>query len=145
MKKSNHKNYIEWHWRNWNEIIKEIIIPYQNKIFESFSNKFKLDAQADWNRRRKKLQELWLKCAENCKKIHEILSLNFTQQCNPTDNTQIVNNIVNMDYWSVEIFFRKLKIQYRKQQQIYMLLDDTKKNLWEMRKISKKHTNIIKN
>ncbi len=143
MEKSNHKNYVEWHWRKRNELIKEKIIPYQDKIFESFSNKFKLDAQADWNRGRKKLQELWFKCAENCKQIHEILSLNSTQQHNTTDTTPIVNDIINMDYWSVEMFFRKLKIKYWKHPKVYRLLNDTKRNLWEMRRISKKHTNII--
>lgn len=143
MEKSSHKNFIEWLWRKRDKIIKDQIIPYQDRIFDSFSNKFKLDAKADRNRWRKKLGELWLKCAENCKQIHEILTLDSCQS-DSKDITWTVNNIINMDYWSVEEFFEKLKNRYKKHPQVYILLDDTKKNLWEMRRISKKHTNIIK-
>ena len=144
MGKSNHKNFVEWAWRKRSKIIKDQIIPYQDRIFDSFSNKFKLDAKADWNRWRKKLEELWVKCAENCKQIHEILTLD-SPQSSSKDITSTVNNIINMDYWSVEKFFERLRNKYKNDPQVYRLLDDTKNNLWEMRRISKKHTNIIKN
>lgn len=144
MGKSNHKNFVEWVWRKRSKIIKDQIIPYQDRIFDSFSNKFKLDAKADWNRWRKKLEELWVKCAENCKQIHEILTLD-SPQSSSKDITSTVNNIINMDYWSVEKFFERLRNKYKNDPQVYRLLDDTKNNLLEMRRISKKHTNIIKN
>jgi hypothetical protein len=144
MGKSNHKNFVEWLWRKRSKIIKDLIIPYQDRIFNSFSSKFELDAKADWNRWRKKLEELWFKCAENCKQIHEILTLDSLQSSSK-DITSTVNNIINMDYWSVEKFFERLRNKYKNHPQVYRLLDDTKNNLWEMRRISKKHTNIIKN
>jgi hypothetical protein len=48
-----------------------------------------------------------------------------------------------MDYWSVYEFFCTLKKNFANNPEINMLLDDICNNISEMRRISKKHTNII--
>lgn len=142
MKKSNHKNFVETYWRNRSNLINNIILPHQNKIFNLLSKKFKSDANKDWERNRMKLKLLWYKCANKCDEIYKILDI----WNNTTDNTNledIVNNIVNMDYESVEKLFNHLKENYKDNPEIYNSIQEICDNLAEMRKLSKKYTNII--
>ena len=65
-----------------------------------------------------KLKLLWYKCANKCDEIYKILDI----WNNTTDNTNledIVNNIVNMDYESVEKLFNHLKENYKDNPEIY--------------------------
>jgi len=143
MEKSSHKNFVEQFWRNRDILIDNKIIPYQNNIFDLFNDKFKSDAQKDWIRWRRKLEELWSKCGDNCEHIHQILVSKNTSFNEYEKIIETVNNIVNMDYWSLQDFFGALKNKYKDIPQIYELLNEIIDDIWEMRRISKKHTNII--
>jgi hypothetical protein len=59
------------------------------------------------------------------------------------DLQETVNNIVNMDYGSVEELFNLIKKKYQNKPEIYNAIQEICNNLAEMRRISKKHTNII--
>ena len=143
MEKSSHKNFVVQFWRNRDLLIDNKIIPYQNNIFDLFNDKFKSDAQKDWIRWRRKLEELWSKCGDNCEHIHQILVSKNTSFDEYANIIETVNNIVNMDYWSLQDFFGALKNKYKDITQIYELLNEIIDDIWEMRRISKKHTNII--
>jgi len=147
MEKSNHKNYIEWYWRNRDTLINDTVIPYQNIIFNLFSNKFKLDSQKDWERWREKLKDLWDICANNCKLIQRIILLQNNEQFEHNEHNdnilKTVINIVDMDYWSLQDFFLALKNKYKTNPEIYKILDEIRNYVQKMREISKKHTEII--
>ena len=142
IEKSSHKNFIEWYWRNRKVVIDNEIIPYQDAIFDLFNAKFKFDANKDWERKRIKLKELWIDCANNCKKIHEILHLEEYYNDND-DLMEIVSSIVDMDYWSLQEFFNLLCEEYKKDTKVYNILTKISDDIWKMRIISRKHTNII--
>ena len=143
IEKSSHKNFIEWYWRNRNALINNEIMPYQDAIFDLFNIKFKFDASKDWERKRIKLKQLWIDCSNYCKSIHEILKTNeFFEDYDELIET--VNKIVDMDYWSLQEFFNTLKNNYTDQPKIHELLDKICEKIWEMRKISRDHTEIIK-
>ena len=143
-----HKNFVEWlemYKRNRSMIIDREIRPYEDAIFNLFGIKFKYDADKDWNRKRIKLKELWYKCAKSCEAIHKILNTNeYIDEDTKLVLTEIVNNIINMDYWSVNEFFNVLKEKYKDNIEIYDALNEVCNNLSKMRNISEKHTNIIK-
>lgn len=143
MEKSNHRNFVEIYWRNRNILIQNDILPYQKAIFDLFRVKFEYDAKKDLERWRKKLFELWQKCADNFRMIHSILKEDNIYDNDEDEIFNSVQNIVDMDYWSVYEFFCSLKEKYADNTQIYQLLDDICNNISEMRRISKKHTNII--
>ena len=144
VKKSSHKNFVEWYGRNRNLLINEKIIPYQNGIFKLFYDKFHADAEKDWEKWKIKLKKLWNDCANFCNEIHSVLSLN---KCNnmSDDLKNTVKNIINMDYESVQLFFNELKNKYEQSFEISEKLNSICKTLQEMRRISKKYTNIIDN
>ena len=144
MEKSNHKNYLEDYWQNRDIAIQNEILPYQENIFRLFSAKFNFDANKDLERKRKKLYDLWINCWIDFDRIHVILN----DEKGNTDYDEdveldIVQDIVNMDYGSVEKFFDTLKEKYSDNPKVYKLLDNICKNISEMRRISEKHTNII--
>lgn len=143
MEKSNHKNFVETYERDWDTLIQNEILPYQEAIFDLFSAKFKHDAEQDLKRWRKKLFELWQNCANKFEEIHSILKDECFYDNNEDEIFNFVQNIVNMDYWSVYEFFCTLKKNFANNPEINMLLDDICNNISEMRRISKKHTNII--
>ena len=105
MEKSSHKNFVEEYWRNRDILIDNKIIPYQNAIFNLFSIKFESDAKKDWSKWRKKLEYLWFKCSNNCKEIHQILVTSNSSFDEYENTIETINNIVNMDYWSLQDFF----------------------------------------
>jgi len=145
MEKSNHKDYLEAYQQNRNAAIKNEILPYQENIFRLFSAKFNFDANKDLERKRKKLYNLWKSCWNKFDKIHSILNKkneNFEHDDEDVE-LDIVQDIVNMDYGSVEKFFNTLKEKYSDNPEIYGLLNDICNNISEMRRISKNHTNII--
>ena len=142
MERSNHKNFVELYWRNREALISNEILLYQDSIFNLFSTKFKYDADKDWEKNRIKLERLWYNCANKCDEIHKILSINDTMD-DDIDLQETVNNIVNMDYGSVEELFNLIKKKYQNKPEIYNAIQEICNNLAEMRRISKKHTNII--
>ena len=145
MERSNHKNYTELYWRNRDALIENEIL-YQRNIFKLFSVKFDSDANKDLERNRKKLYDLGESCSNYFDKIHSIIMKRKKngEIDNDEDNEfDIAIEVVNMDYWSVKQFFDTLKSKYLNDSEIYPLLDHICDNLSEMRRISKKHTNII--
>jgi len=142
IEKSSHRNYIEWYWRNRKAVIDNDVIPYQDAIFDIFNAKFQFDAKKDWDRKRTRLKELWTDCANNCKKIHEILHTD--EYFNDSDELMdTVTNIVDMDYWSLQEFFGELRERYKQDSEVHPFLDRIYDDIWEMWAISKNHTNII--
>lgn len=142
IEKSSHKNFIEWYWRNRKAVIDNEVMPYQDAIFNIFSAKFKFDANKDWDRKRIKLKELWIDCANECKKIHELLHTDEYYD-DSDDLMETVTNIVNMDYWSLQEFFNVLKDKYKENAKVCDYLNKISYDIWKMRAISKNHTNII--
>ena len=142
MEKSNHRNYIEWYDRNRNDVIAQKIIPYEKNIFELFNQKFYEDAQKDGDRGRERLMSLWISCANCCRLIHENL---MWVDLLDTDLKKIVKDIVNMDYDSLYEFFYTLKATYSTQWNQYVASKIAHICIYleKMRKISKKHTNVI--
>ena len=143
MEESNHKNFVEIYWRNRNALIQNEIIPYQKAIFDLFWTKFEYDAKKDLERWRKKLFELWQNCAKKFRIIHSILKDDNFYDNEEDEIFNTVQNIVNMDYWSVHEFLCSLKERYTDNTKIYQLLNEICNDISEMRRISKKHTNII--
>jgi len=139
MEKSNHKNYIEWVDRNWPLLVKKQILPNEKKIFDLFSQKFAKDAEADLNRWRKKLRELWNLCANSCHEIHEIFAWEAE---NKPKLKELVKNIVNLDYNSLKEVFFEIQKKYSNPE-IQNHLQDICNYIDKMRQISKKHTNVI--
>lgn len=142
MEKSNHKNYIEWYDRNRNDVIAKKVIPYEKNIFELFNQKFYEDAQKDGDRGREWLMSLGISCANCCRMIHENL---VWVDLLDVDLKNTVNSIVNMDYDSLCEFFATLKSTYAEQWNQYIVdkISQICIYLDKMRKISKKHTNVI--
>ena len=159
MNKSQHKDYLEIYWKNWSKAIENEILPCQERIFELLSVKFNYDAKKDLDRKRIKLHDLWKKCWTDFSKIHSILTDNQANSESYDEDRQedIVQEIVDMTYWSVEELYKTLKEKYEKStemkekyssnpeiyQQLLWLLEDICKNVSEMRRISKKHTITI--
>lgn len=139
MEKSNHRNYVEWFERDWPLLVKNQIIPNEKNIFDLFSQKFKKDAEADLNRGRKILRRLWNLCANSCLEIHQILSW---ESGNNPKLSDLVKNIVNLDYESLGEIFSKIQDEYTSQE-IKSHLQDVCDYIDKMRKISKNHTNVI--
>ena len=137
-----HKNFIEWYWRNWNKLCKEELLPYQGEIFKLFSDKFRIDAEKDWERWRKLLKFRWNKCWKICNEIH--LTLWWNDVINE-DLKNLVNNIVNLDYNSLFEVFQTLKIEYLKawEEKIASQIEIVCTYLEKMWRISESHT-IIK-
>lgn len=143
MEKSNHKNYIEWFERNWLLLVKTQIIPNEKEIFELFSQKFHKDALKDNERWREKLRNYWEICSESCKNIH--VALQWIDNINPSLK-ELVKNICDLDYESLQDIFQKIKLEYfntKWDESIINDLDTICKSLGKMRQISKKHTNVI--
>lgn len=143
---SDHKNYTEQYWRNRKVLIENEILPVEESIFRLFSIKFNWDADKDLERKRKKLYDLGKSCSNDLDEIHSIIRKRkiYNENDNDEDNAfDIAIEIIDMDYWSVYDFFNTLKTQYSNDSEIYPLLDHICNNISEMRKISKKHTNII--
>jgi len=142
MEKSNHKNYVEWYDRNREDVIIQKILPHEKSIFELFNQKFFEDAQKDGDRGREWLMSLWICCANCCSMIHE----NFVWADSlDIELRQAVNDIVNMDYGSLCDFFDSLKTIYSSKWDEYTAnkISNICVYLDKMRKISKKHTNVI--
>ena len=143
MEKSNHKNYIEWFERNWPLLVKNQIIPNGKEIFELFSQKFHKDALKDNDKWREKLRNYWEICSESCKNIH--VALQWIDNINPSLK-EIVKNICDLDYETLQDIFQKIKLEYFNtwwDENIINELDTICKSLDKMRQISKKHTNVI--
>ena len=145
MERSDHKNYTELYWRNRNVLIENEILPYQESIFELFGAKFNSDANKDLERKRKKLYDLGKSCADDFNKVHSIMikRRKYNKSDDEDNEFDIAIEVVNMDYWSVKEFFDTLKNKYLNDNEIYPILDHICDNISEMRRISKKHTNII--
>lgn len=143
MEKSDHRNFVELYWRNRDAIIQNDILPYQKAIFNLFSAKFEYDAKKDLEKWRKKLSYLGEKCANEFREIHLILKWENFDDNDEDEIFNLIQNIINMDYWSVEEFFNTLKENYKDNPKIYNMLDNICNDISEMRRISKKHTNII--
>ena len=139
---SAHKNFIEWYWRNWDNLCEEKLLPYQGEIFKLFSDKFHIDAEKDWERWRILLKSRWNKCWEICNKIH--LTLWWNEVINE-DLKDIVNNIVNLDYNSLSEVFQTLKHQYSKLWEDWIAdqINAICSYLEKMWKVSKSHTTIL--
>jgi hypothetical protein len=143
---SDHKNYTEQYWRNRKVLIENEILPVEESIFRLFSIKFNRDADKDLERKRKKLCDLGKSCSNDLDEIHSIIRKRkiYNENDNDEENAfDMAIEIIDMDYWSVYDFFSTLKAQYSNDSEIYPLLDHICNNISEMRKISKKHTNII--
>lgn len=143
MEKSNHKNYIDQYGRDREKLAKTIILPNEKTIFELFSEKFAVDADADINRWRSQLWKLWHACADSCLQIHQILS--WEPQVD-TRYKDLVNSIVNLDYDSLKEVFQRIQNEYFNSgasEQVINYLQEVCKYLDKMRKISKNHTNVI--
>lgn len=134
-----HKNYVEWFWRDWSYIINTQVIPNQEKIFNLFSNKFHSDAEKDWMKGRIRLQAQWEICAKACKEIHNILWWDISSN---EELISIVNNIVNLDYKSLQDFFIILKDSYSNNLKIQNYINNICGQLKKMWDISKPHTTI---
>lgn len=143
MEKSNHKNYIEWFDRDWPLLVKTKIIPNEKEIFELFSQKFHRDALKDNERWRETLRNHWEICSESCKNIH--VALQWIDNVNHSLK-DLVKNICDLDYESLQDIFQKIKLEYFDtwwDESIINELDTICKSLDKMRQISKKHTNVI--
>lgn len=143
MEKSNHKNYVEWFDRDWPLLVKTKIIPNEKEIFELFSQKFHRDALKDNERWRENLRNYWEICSESCKNIH--VALQWIDNINPSLK-ELVKNICDLDYESLQDIFQKIKLEYFNtwwDENIINELDTICKSLDKMRQISKKHTNVI--
>lgn len=144
IKNSTHKNYVPGYGRNFQKIINEIIEKNENQIYKIFQNKFALDAQKDWNRWRKKLEEWWNNCAHLCENLYLIFWLTYNENKDYSNLINNVNNICNMDYNSIWEFFEKLKEYYEKKwnEKAIQNINWIIKNIKQMRRISEKHTTI---
>nr|MBR6099799.1 hypothetical protein [bacterium] len=80
-----------------------------------------------------------MKAAASCKRI-AILS---QKEDNIEENTQLVEEIINMDYQSVAEFFKELASYYEVNNPINQELITIKELFESMWKVSKDHTNII--
>ena len=143
MEKSNHKNYVEWFDRNRSLLAKTKIIPNEKAIFDLFSQKFSNDAEADLNRWRKTLRELWILCATSCQEIHNILAWKVE---NDPELKELVKNTVNLDYESLWEVFNEMKMLYAaksEDKEIEKRLEKICEYIEKMRRISQKHTNVI--
>ena len=134
-----HKNYVEWFWRNRDTIINTQLLPNQDEIFNLFSNKFHDDAEKDWSKGRVRLQTRWETCANACNEIHNSLWWDIT---NNEELTNLVKNIVNLDYWSLQDFFITLRKSYSNNPEILTHIDNICKQLKKMWDISEPHTTI---
>ena len=139
IRKSEHKNYLPSYPFPTKEIIEKYILPNQKDVFEKFSEKIKSDAEKDGKRWRKFLESQWLKAASTCK-IISILSV--PSEWN--DESQLVEEIIDMDYQSVADFFWELVWFFEKNTPINQELSTLKELFEAMRKVSKGHTNVIK-
>lgn len=138
-----HKNFIEWYWRDWNKLCSEKLLPYQNEIFELFSEKFYVDAEKDGEKWRKVLKSRWGKCGEICNEIYLTLWWNGVVS---EDLRDLIISVVNLDYNSLLEVFQVLRNEYLKvwnqwvANQIWIICFYLEKMWW----ISKSHT-MIKN
>lgn len=138
IRKSDHKNYLPSYPFSTEEIIEKYILPNQKNIFEKFAEKITVDARKDGQRWRKFLESQWLKISSTCKRI---VLLSIKQEWE--SDTQLVEEIINMDYQSVAGFFEKLAKYYEVNNPInqeLITITELFKSMW---KVSEKHTNII--
>lgn len=138
IRKSNHKNYLPSYPFSTEEIIEKYILFNPKNSFKLFAEKIEKDAKKDWERGRKFLERQGLKAAENCKRISEIF-----MDVKGEENSQLIEEIINMDYQSVVDFFQLLKSYFQENEEVYQNLSSIVKSFQEMRKVSEKHTNII--
>ena len=140
IRKSNHKNYLPSYPFSTEEIIEKYILFNPKNSFKLFAEKIEKDAKKDWERGRKFLETQGLKAAEICKKISE---LSENSEAKGEENSQLIEEIINMDYQSVVDFFQLLKSYFQENEEVYQNLSSIVKSFQEMRKVSEKHTNII--
>ena len=138
IRKSNHKNYLPSYPFSTEEIIEKYILFNPKNSFKLFAEKIEKDAKKDWERGRKFLERQGLKAVENCKRISEIF-----MDAKGEENSQLIEEIINMDYQSVVDFFQLLKIYFQDNEEVYQNLSSIVKSFQKMRKVSEKHTNII--
>lgn len=134
-----HKNYVEWFWRDRKTLTETQLIPNQNEIFNLFSQKFHSDAEKDWSKGRVHLQARWETCANACNEIHNILWWNIT---NNEELISLINNIVNLDYKSLQDFFITLKDIYSNNPEVQTHINNVCEQLKKMWDVSKPHTTI---
>ncbi len=139
IRKSDHKNYLPSYPFSTKEIIEKYILPNQKNIFKEFSEKIKCDAEKDGKRGRKFLESQWMKIASTCKIIS-----NLSSSSEESDESQLVDEIINMDYQSVANFFWELAWYFETNTPLNQELSTIKELFEAMRKVSEKHTNIIK-
>ena len=136
IRKSNHRNYLPSYPFSNREIIEKYILPNQRNSFEIFSEKIAKDAKKDGERGRKFLESQGLKAAEICKKISEL-----SENSEGKWDRQLIEEIINMDYQSVAVFFETLKHYFtNKEMQALTEIEEIFNSMW---KVSEKHTNII--
>ena len=138
IRKSDHKNYLPSYLFSTEEIIEKYILSNQKNIFEKFAEKIARDSKKDGERGRKFLENQWIKASSTCKRI----ALLSTKQEWEAD-TQLVEEIINMDYQSVADFFEKLAKYYEQNNPINQELITVAELFKSMWKVSEKHTNII--
>lgn len=139
IRRSEHKNYLPSYPFSTKEIIEKYILPNQKDIFEKFSEKIKSDAEKDGKRWRKFLESQWMKASSTCK-IISILSTPSEE----SNESQLVEEIINMDYQSVADFFWELAWYFETNTPINQELSTLKELFEAMWKVSEKHTDVIK-
>lgn len=145
---SEHKNYIDRFEWSWESFVDKHIFPHKKNIFAILSQKIKNDGEKDISNNKHKIGNRWNQAATLSSEIHKALSpvpkQNWLVDINE-ENMKIVEDLINMDYWTVSKVFnviskRLLELKNingsKKAYQISELFA-------KMREKSEKHTNII--
>lgn len=136
-----HKNYVEWYWRQWDQLCSEKILPYQNEVFKLLGDKFYKDAENDREKWRELLTYRWYRCSELCDEIHKTLGWSDVVG----ENLKwLVNDVVNLDYNSLLEVFQTLKNKYSEDENQWIAnqIENICVYLEKMWNVSKKHTEI---
>lgn len=145
---SEHKNYIERFEWSWEDFFDQNIIPYKDCIFELFSEKIKNDSLKDICNNKSKIGNRWIEASNLSTEIHNILSVNPTQELLSDlykQKLKIVEDLIDMDYGTVSEVFNSISKRFCELKEI----ESSKKASMiselfaKMREKSKKHTNII--
>lgn len=103
-----HKNYLPSFPESQEEIIKNIVLPNQDKIFYLFAKKITQDANEDEKKERFFLAKTGKLIAEHCQNLHNLLSSEENKKQENINLTQLVKEIIDMDYQSVVKIFQLL-------------------------------------
>lgn len=139
IKQSEHKDYLPSYPFSTGELIELFVLPNQKEIFLEIAEKLHQDAENDWKKGRKFLQEQGGKASRTCKRISEISGGTPEKH----GNKQLVEELINMDYASVANFFKQLSSYYDENSPLFQELKNLKELFESMRKVSEKHTKVI--